>query len=190
MAERAPVAYPNPGTSQINFSLPLRLAHKRPMSLLSIRSPTRNQLEVPCSTRSRVVSAPASPAYRSGTTSIHPSGSDSIRLPVFPILNLRPRTVCSSRKRHTPPQLQLDDQWRFRTDSFSSTTTSSLEASLAELEELIEVLSTPTSVEEGLFVVQSDSKSGTKFEHPKDVTIMPGNETELVQRYEPGPRWI
>ncbi|KDN48560.1 hypothetical protein RSAG8_02547, partial [Rhizoctonia solani AG-8 WAC10335] len=29
MAERMPLAYPNLGTSQINFSLPLRLAHHR-----------------------------------------------------------------------------------------------------------------------------------------------------------------
>ncbi|CAE6340870.1 unnamed protein product [Rhizoctonia solani] len=190
MAERVPVAYPNLGTSQINFSLPLRLAHKRSMSSLSVRSPTRNQLEVPSSTRSRVASAPVSPAYTSGTTPAHPSGSDSTRSSTFPILNLQTRDISSSINRQAPPRLQLEDYSRFRTNSLSSATTSSLEASLAELEELIEVLSTPIPLDEGFFISQCDSESGTPFDYPKEIPVISDHVKVLGQRYEAGPRWI
>ncbi|KAJ1307936.1 hypothetical protein OPQ81_002013 [Rhizoctonia solani] len=193
MAERVPVAYPNLETSQINFSLPLRLAQKRSMSSLSIRSPTGNLLEVPCLTRSRAASAPVSPAYTSGPIPIHPSGSDSIHSLTFLIQdnssNTRPRAIShSSVNRRLPPRLQLQDRSRLRADSIS-TTTSSLEASLAELEELIEVLSTPLPVDDGFFSAQSRPEAEEKFEHSNVICAI-STRTKQVAHDEPGPKWI
>ncbi|KAH7341400.1 hypothetical protein B0J17DRAFT_714583 [Rhizoctonia solani] len=192
MAERMPVAYPNLETSQINFSLPLRLAHKRSTSSMSTRSPTGNLLEVPCLTRSRAASAPVSPAYTSGPVSTHPSGSDSIHSPTFlnqvNSSNLRPRVVSySSINRRPPPRLQLHDQSRLRADSTS--TTSSLEASLAELEQLIEVLSTPIPLEEGFFSVQSEAVTRMRVECSEGIHVGSNTAKQLTAN-EPGPRWI
>ncbi|KAF8673963.1 hypothetical protein RHS04_07319 [Rhizoctonia solani] len=159
------------------------------MSSLPIHSSTRNQLEVPCSMRCRAASAPVSPVYTSGTTPTHPSGSDSIRSPTFSVPTPRSRTV-SSINRQPPPRLQLEDQSWFRTNSLSSTTTSSLEASLAELQELIEVLSTPIPFDEEFFTAQNDSETGTKFEQSKYIPTTPNRARVLVSQYEPGPRWI
>ncbi|KAF8753523.1 hypothetical protein RHS01_06924 [Rhizoctonia solani] len=124
--------------------------------------------------RCRAASAPVSPVYTSGTTPTHPSGSDSIRSPTFSVPTPRSRTV-SSINRQPPPRLQLEDQSWFRTNSLSSTTTSSLEASLAELQELIEVLSTPIPFDEEFFTAQTILKLGQNSSNPN---IFPLHPTE------------
>ncbi|KAG8730129.1 hypothetical protein FRC11_007395 [Ceratobasidium sp. 423] len=184
MAARMPVAYPSLGTSQINFSLPLRLAHKRSASSLSAHSSTGNLLEVSRLTRYRAASAPVSPADISSSTLIHSFGSDPTRSPTFLTqdnsFTQRPRADSySSINRRPPPRLQLHDQPRLRKDS-TSTTASSLEASLAELEELIEELSTPLQFDEGFFGTGNETKPATKAE--RAIRIAPNSANYFARR--------
>ncbi|KAL5634581.1 hypothetical protein ACGC1H_002581 [Rhizoctonia solani] len=181
MAERMPLAYPNFETSQINFSLPLRLAHKRSMSILPVHSSTQNPLEV-SSTRPRAASAPVGLAYASNPASAHPSGSDSTpsRSPTFLDRdNLRPRAALySPTHRRVPPRLQLKGNTRLRASSVS-TTTSSLEASLAELEELIEVLSTPIPLDAEFFSAQTKTETEAEINNSKATGVVPISAHEM-----------
>lgn len=183
MSERIPAAYPNMGTNQINFSLPLRLAHHRSMSSLSGRSYSStkdapDRLDVPHSARSGIVSAPTSPACASVPSShnhpptLHPNGHSS-----NPSFIRRPR-----------PQLHLDDHTRLRAASTSSTS-SSLEASLAELEELIEVLSTPAPYVESFF--ENDPKGEVESSSEARPVGSPRTVPANIRRCaQDGPRWI
>ncbi|KEP50207.1 hypothetical protein V565_084580 [Rhizoctonia solani 123E] len=188
MAERMPLAYPNLETSQINFSLPLRLAHKRSMSLLPVHSSTQHTLGV-SSTRPRAASAPVGLAYASNPTFVQPPGSDSTPSPTFldrdRSSNLQPRAASySPTNRRTPPRLQLKDKTRLRASSVS-TTTSSLEATLAELEELIEVLSTPIPLDAEFFSAQTKTGTEAEIEYSKVTCVAP-----ISAHDEPSPEWI
>jgi hypothetical protein len=180
MSERMPLAYPNIGSNHINFSLPLRLAHCRSMSSLSESSRSSqdatNLLEPPSSVCCPAASAPTSPAFVSG------SGSQSYSS------NLDPRGYPSgpSQNHRLPPPLDLNDQPRLRADSTS--TESSLEASLVELEELIEVLGTPSPYTEKFFETKPETELGLQTTKPAG---SPRVAPESVRRYTRfGPRWI
>ncbi|KAB5594000.1 hypothetical protein CTheo_2601 [Ceratobasidium theobromae] len=171
MAERMPLAYPNVGSNQINFSLPLRLAHHRSTSSLS--SCPQLVLATPSqSARGRSASVPNIHTLEAGPlecSSSKPNTNDSHSR--------------SSPNRQVPPQLHINDRPRVRTDSAS--TASSLEASLVELEELIEVLGTPAPYIEAFSITKPEPESDRM---PAELLwVDPGSPRRFIQ---PGPTWI
>lgn len=132
MPARAPLDYPGSGEYTINFSLPLRLSHCRSVSMSShIRSSSASQIperdvEPPSLSRTRTIP-------RGHTTSL--LLSPPIRPP-----NLRPS---SDSRIPRPSDLRVTPRERTSSSSTDSSSDSVLEASLMELEELIDVLGTP-----------------------------------------------
>lgn len=179
MSQRAPLDYPCSGVHTLNFSLPLRLSHCRSASISShVRSSSYSQ---PAARAVEPLSLVRSHSVPRGTGTALPP-PPAIRPPVV-------RSSPSSKiPRFSGLRAAQREETRSRTNSSStnsSSADSTLEASLTELEELIEALGTPVPIcmeseIEGLTVPRARSK-------PLGKHTMSGQARRSAQS---GPRWI